>query len=116
NCAGLYGDLLDSKVFGSADFAIRPVKGQFLVFDKAAAKLVRSIILPVPTERTKGIMLAPTIFGNVLIGPTAEDQIDRDRTAVDSKTLRMLKARASEIIPALKDVPITAVYAGLRPA
>ncbi len=116
NCAGLYADLLDSKLFGSADFTIRPVKGQFLVFDKTAAKLIHSIILPVPTERTKGIMLAPTIFGNVLIGPTAEHQQDRDRAAVDSKTLRMLRARASEIVPALKDVPITAVYAGLRPA
>jgi len=108
--------LLDAKVFGSADFAIRPVKGQFLVFDKAAAKLVHSIILPVPTDRTKGIMLAPTIFGNVLIGPTAEDQKDRDRAAVDSKTLKILRARASEIVPALKYVPITAVYAGIRPA
>ena len=116
NCAGLYGDVLDSKLFGSADFTIRPVKGQFLVFDKAAAKLIHSIILPVPTERTKGIMLAPTIFGNVLIGPTAEDQEHRDRAAVDSKTLTMLRTRALEVVSALKDVPITAVYAGLRPA
>jgi glycerol-3-phosphate dehydrogenase len=108
--------LVDWKVHGGADFTIRPVKGQFLVFDKAAARLVGSIILPVPTERTKGIMLAPTIFGNVLIGPTAEEQKDRQRAAVDSGTLKMLRARASEIVPALQDVPITAVYAGLRPA
>ncbi len=116
NCAGLYGDSLDSKLLGNAGFTIRPRKGQFVVFDKTAAKLVRSIILPVPTDRTKGIMLAPTIFGNVLIGPTAEDQEDRERATVDGKSLRMLRARASEIIPALRDVPITAVYAGIRPA
>jgi glycerol-3-phosphate dehydrogenase len=116
NCAGLYGDLLERQLLGVSDFAIRPVKGQFVVFDKPAAKLIRSIILPVATERSKGIVLARTIFGNVLIGPTAEEQDDRDRAPVDRKTLSMLIQRASEIVPALKDVAVTAVYAGLRPA
>jgi glycerol-3-phosphate dehydrogenase len=116
NCAGLYGDILESELLGSAEFTIHPVKGQFVVFDKLAANLIGSIIFPVPTERTKGIILTRTIFGNVLIGPTAEEQEDRERATVDGKSLRMLRARASEIIPALKDIPVTAVYAGLRPA
>lgn len=116
NCAGLYGDVVEARLFGSTEFTIRPVKGQFVVFDKVAARLVRSIILPVPSERTKGILLARTIFGNVLVGPTAEDQEDRERATTDRKTLSMLLQRAAEILPALKDVPVTAVYAGLRPA
>jgi L-2-hydroxyglutarate oxidase LhgO len=45
-----------------------------VVFDKAASALLRTIILPVPNERTKGVVLARTIFGNVLVGPTAEEQ------------------------------------------
>ncbi|HHI82382.1 MAG TPA: FAD-dependent oxidoreductase, partial [Rhizobiales bacterium] len=49
NCAGLYGDLVDKAVLGSAAFHITPRKGQFVVFDKAAAGLVNSVILPVPT-------------------------------------------------------------------
>lgn len=116
NCAGLYGDIVDMRLLGAAEFTIHPRKGQFVVFDKTASKLIRSIILPVPTERTKGIVLTQTIFGNVLVGPTAEEQEDRDRAAVDSKTLAALVQRASAIVPALKDIPVTAVYAGLRPA
>ena len=54
-------------------FTIKPRKGQFVVFDKPAAQLVRAIILPVPTERTKGVVLFRTIFGNLAIGPTAEE-------------------------------------------
>ena len=68
-----------SSLLGSTDFEIRPRKGQFVVFDKPAAALLRTIILPVPTERTKGVVLARTIFGNLLVGPTAEEQEDRDR-------------------------------------
>ncbi len=116
NCAGLYGDRLDARVLGAASFQIRPRKGQFVVFDKAAAKLFATIILPVPSERTKGVVLTRTAFGNVLVGPTAEEQDDRERATVEENALRALIARAAEMIPALARVDVTAVYAGLRPA
>lgn len=116
NCAGLFGDRLEELLLGETDFTIKPRKGQFVVFDKPAAALLRSIILPVPDERTKGIVLAPTIFGNVLVGPTAEEQDDRERAAVDRDTLEALRARAVELVPALEAVSVNAVYAGLRPA
>jgi len=116
NCAGLYGDTLDETVLGEAEFKIKTRKGQFVVFDKAAAKLINSILLPVPTEHTKGIVVTRTIFGNVLVGPTAEDQESRSDASTDENALSSLLASASEIIPALSSVPVTAVYAGLRPA
>lgn len=116
NCAGLYGDILEQRLLGNSGFTIHPRKGQFVVFDKAASRLVRSILLPVPSERTKGIVVTRTVFGNVLVGPTAEEQDGRERAAVDSKTLAGLIQRASEILPALRGMPVTAVYAGLRPA
>jgi len=116
NCAGLHGDRVDEALLGRSDFEIRPRKGQFVVFDKTAATLLRTIILPVPSERTKGVVLAPTIFGNVLVGPTAEDQDDRARADTSTKTLRALLDRAAEILPALAAIPVTATYAGLRPA
>lgn len=116
NCAGLRGDLLDERMLGASDFSIIPRKGQFLVFDKSAAALLHAILLPVPNERTKGIVIARTVFGNLLVGPTAEDQTDRERAGVDRATLTMLREKAVELIPDLKDVPVTAAYAGLRPA
>lgn len=116
NCAGLYGDLIDEHLLGRSTFTIRPRKGQFVVFDKAAAPLLRSIILPVPSERTKGIVLTRTVFGNVLVGPTAEEQDERERAAVTHDTLDTLIRSAVEMVPALADMPVTATYAGLRPA
>ena len=116
NCAGLYGDRIEAALLGAATFQIRPRKGQFVVLDKAAARLLTAIILPVPGERTKGVLLARTVFGNVLVGPTAEDQTDRERAAVSGAELRTLLDRAATLLPALRDIPVTAAYAGLRPA
>lgn len=116
NAAGLFGDTIEAAFLGNASFTIKPRKGQFVVFDKAAAPLLNSIILPVPNERTKGLVLTRTIFGNVLVGPTAEEQEDRTRPTVTTPELEMLVAKAIEILPALDGMPVTATYAGLRPA
>lgn len=116
NCAGLFGDLLEERLLGDAAMQIRPRKGQFVVFDKPAAALLRTTVLPVPGERTKGVVLVRTIFGNLLVGPTAEEQDDRERATVEHGTLRSLIERAVAMLPALADVPVTATYAGLRPA
>nr|WP_321455473.1 NAD(P)/FAD-dependent oxidoreductase [uncultured Cohaesibacter sp.] len=116
NAAGLFGDVVDDRLGLGADFTIKPRKGQFIVLDKAASKYVPRIILPVPTERTKGIVVCPTAFGNVLVGPTAEEQDDRYRATVEEDTLRTLLKHGADIVPALAGIPVTAVYAGLRPA
>lgn len=116
NCAGNHGDEIDRALLGHCAFEIRPRKGQFVVFDKAAYDLVSAIILPVPNERTKGVVVTRTVFGNLLVGPTAEEQQDRDRADVDHHELEGLIRRGVEILPALAGMPVTACYAGLRPA
>jgi glycerol-3-phosphate dehydrogenase len=115
NAAGLYGDHVEALA-RECDFKIKPRKGQFVVFDKPASKLLRAIVLPVPTERTKGVVLFPTIFGNLAIGPTAEETDERENATNDTVALDKLKATAIEMLPALKSVDVTAIYAGLRPA
>ena len=116
NAAGLYGDRVNAMLLGEAGFAIRPRKGQFVVFDKPAALLVRHILLPVPTETTKGVVVCRTAYGNLLVGPTAEEQEARDRADLSEDALRALRRRGAEILPALAGEEVTAIYAGLRPA
>src|SRR5262245_27597802 len=115
NAAGNYGDLVEA-IARPSPFRIRPRKGQFVVFDKPGARLIRSSILPVPTERTKGVMVCRTAFGNVIVGPTAEDQDDRADTSVDGVQLAALIDKGRRILPALTGETVTATYAGLRPA
>ena len=115
NAAGNFGDIVEA-INRPAPFKITPRKGQFVVFDKPASRLLKAIILPVPTERTKGIVICRTVFGNVLVGPTAEDQEERAQAEVDQAALKNLVARGSEMLPGLANVDVTAIYAGLRPA
>jgi len=116
NAAGLFGDRLDEVLLGERRFTIRPRKGQFVVFDKTAARLAQRILLPVPSKTTKGIVVCRTAFGNLLVGPTAEEQEDRVTAELVPGTLAALKRRGAEILPALAAEPVTAIYAGLRPA
>jgi glycerol-3-phosphate dehydrogenase len=115
NCAGLQGDIVEA-IARPSPFAIRPRKGQFVVLDKTAHRLLRSIILPVPNERTKGVVLARTAFGNLLAGPTAEEQQDRDNATIEEPALEALLEQGRRMVPALAAEPVTAAYAGLRPA
>ena len=61
-------DAID-RMFGGDGFTINPRRGELIVFDKLRAAAVGSILLPVPTARTKGVLVAPTVYGNVLLGP-----------------------------------------------
>jgi glycerol-3-phosphate dehydrogenase len=115
NAAGLGSDEVD-RMFGGAGFTIRPRKGELIVYDKLARPLVRSIVLPVPTARTKGVLVAPTVFGNVLVGPTAEDVPDRRDVSTTAAGLSSLVAAAEQIVPGLAGEEVTATYAGLRAA
>ena len=116
NCGGLYGDLAEIRCLGDASFHVHPRKGHFVVFDKQSASLISSVILPVPTEHTKGVLVTLTIYGNVLAGPTSEDQTERDSAPVDETILKDLVAHAVRIVPKLAHVGVNASYAGLRPA
>ncbi len=116
NCAGLYGDIVDQRLLGQSGFTIRPRKGQFVVFDKPASKLLKAIVLPVPGATTKGVVIFRTIFGNLAVGPTAEEQQSRRDSATDRATLLDLRAKGIGMLPGLAGYEVTAVYAGLRPA
>lgn len=116
NAAGLWGDEVDRRVTGESWFTIKPRKGQFVVYDKTAAALAGHILLPVPNKVTKGIVVCRTAFGNLIVGPTAEEQEDREHASVERSTLEALMKRGAEILPALAGHEVTAVYAGLRPA
>ena len=115
NAAGLYSDIVDA-IKGTKDFKIIPRKGQFVIFDETAYNLINSIILPVPTKRTKGVVITKTAFGNILVGPTAEDQESRTNSDTVKETLEELKDKAFHMLPALKNHKVTATFAGLRPA
>lgn len=115
NAAGLYADSID-RCFGHDAFTVTPRRGELIVFDKFARPLVNHIVLPVPTRVSKGVLVSPTVFGNVVLGPTAEDIADKSATGSTRAGLASLCEKGRRILPALLDEEVTAVYVGLRAA
>lgn len=115
NAAGLGSDLID-RMFGYERFTITPRRGELIVFDKLARPLVNRIVLPVPTARGKGVLISPTIYGNVMLGPTAEDLTDRSDTGTSEQGFAYLLEKGERLMPELLQEEVTATYAGLRAA
>ncbi|UQX86987.1 NAD(P)/FAD-dependent oxidoreductase [Jatrophihabitans telluris] len=115
NAAGLGADHIDAQ-FGYDRFTVTPRRGELLVFDKLARPLVNKIVLPVPSKLGKGVLVSPTIYGNVMLGPTAEDLTDRTATATSEAGLAFLLSKGERLMPRLLREEVTASYAGLRAA
>ena len=86
------------------------------MFDKLARPLLNRTVLPVPTSHTKGVLVAPTVFGNVMLGPTADDIDDKTATGSTRAGIDGLLEKGRRILPALIEEEVTSVYAGLRAA
>src|SRR5215211_7037781 len=115
NAAGLRSDEIDA-IFGHSDFRVIPRRGELIVFDKLARGLVNHVLLPVPTEKTKGVLVSPTVYGNVLLGPTAEDIDDKTDRSTTAAGLEALMEAGSRVVPRLRQHEVTATYVGLRAA
>ena len=115
NAAGLHSDEVH-RMAGHEGFTVTPRRGELIVFDKLSRPLINHILLPVPTATTKGVLVAPTVFGNVMLGPTAVDIEDKTDTRTTPDGLAGLRVQGERIMPELLSYEATAAYAGLRAA
>ncbi len=114
NAAGLHADEV-ARMAGDDSLEIRPRRGQYHVLDKTAHDLVGRVIFPVPSKVSKGIVVTPTVDGNILIGPNAEDISSKEDTTTTRSGLEDVVSGAIRLVPAVRDAlpPITQ-YSGLR--
>jgi glycerol-3-phosphate dehydrogenase len=115
NCAGLHADAV-ARMVGDDGFEIYPRKGEFFVFDPPDGRPLERILLPVPTKRTKGVLVFPTVDGRIVAGPTAHDQVDKRDWSVRDEARDEVLPKARAMLPALEGAEPVAAYAGLRPA
>jgi glycerol-3-phosphate dehydrogenase len=113
NAAGLGGDVID-RMLGHDRFTIVPRRGELFVFDKLTRPMANTIVLPVPTEKGKGVLISPTIYGNVMLGPTSENLVDRTDTSTSEEGFAFLLTKGAALMPSLIHEEVTASYAGLR--
>ena len=111
NAAGLWSDEI-ARLAGDTSFTIRPRKGQFVVVE--GDHEVARIILPVPNKVSKGILVTPTVFGGLLLGPTAEDVDEKSDLATTTEGLRVVREGARKTVPGVAEAESVRQFAGLR--
>ena len=114
NSAGLYCDEI-AEMVGKADYKVVARKGQFYILDKNTSCQVNHIVLPIPTKVTKGKLMCPTIHGNMLVGPTAEDQPSKVDKSTSSDGLASIAKDVRNLIPNVNIRETITQYSGLRP-
>ena len=111
NAAGLGGGFLNNLV-SEVKYEINPVKGEYCLFDKVAGTLCEKTLFQVPSELSKGVLVTPTVDGNLLVGPNAKSSksIETSREGIDEILDKSKKT--------MKDIPVDRVlntFSGLRP-
>ena len=93
---------------------IRPRKGQYCILDKVKPGFVTRTIGPLPSKMGKGIVVSPTIHGNLLIGPTALDMDDKEDLSVTQDGINTLIAATQNLVKGIPYHTVITQYAGLR--
>lgn len=112
NAAGLYSDKI-SKMLGLDYFSILPRKGEYILFDKNVLHL-NKVLFPMPTKVSKGILVCPTIHGNIFIGPNAQNLTDVEDISTTEAGLKEILDGGRELIPNLPLRASIRNFAGLR--
>lgn len=114
NAAALYCDEIAGMV-GKAGYKVVARRGQFYILDKNTSCKVNHIVLPIPTKITKGKLMCPTIHGNMLVGPTAEDLDNKTDKSVTADGLESIVKDVQRLIPNVDIRDTITQYSGLRP-
>ena len=113
NAAGVYADTLHNMV-SAKKIHITPRRGDYCLLDKTAGNLVSKTIFALPGKFGKGILVAPTVHGNLILGPTAIDIEDKEGTNTTREGLDQVIAKCGMNV---KNIPMRSVitsFAGLR--
>ena len=113
NCAGGGSDKV-AAMAGDGFFTIIPRAGEYMVLDKAEGSRVGHTIFQVPSEEGKGILVSPTVDGNLLVGPTAIRVESPESTETTPEGLAMVTRLAAKSVPSVNFRQVITSFSGVR--
>lgn len=113
NAAGVYADLFHNMV-SEKKINITPRRGDYCLLDKSAGGFVTHTIFQLPSKLGKGVLVTPTVHGNVLVGPTAIDVEDKEGTNTTAEGIDELIQKAGTTVKNLPMRQVITSFAGLR--
>lgn len=113
NVAGVYADEIHNMV-SDEKMKLTPRRGEYFLCDKKVGNVASHTLFQLPTALGKGVLVTPTVHGNLLIGPTATDIDDKEGTDTSAEGLELIKERAARSLRALPLRQVITSFAGLR--
>ncbi len=113
NAAGVYADRIHNMA-SARKIHITPRRGEYCLLDKSAGAHVTRTIFTLPDKNGKGVLVTPTVHGNLLIGPTAVDIEDKEGTNTTREGLEQVIAKAGRSVKNLPVRQVITSFAGLR--
>ncbi len=117
NAAGVYADDIYSMVVPTQqNIRITAKRGEYYVLDEMKEPVVSRVIFPVPGPKGKGILVVPTLHGNILLGPNSEQIPDKDGINTTAEALKLVKNGVSKTVENIPFDKVIRTFAGLRPS
>lgn len=114
NAAGCEADRIAAMV-SDTSFSIHPRRGEYCLLDSGKGALVNRVLFQTPSKFGKGILALPTVDGNLLVGPTAEDVDDETRTETTSEGMAKAFRGAQRSVPCISPRDTITAFSGMRP-
>lgn len=115
NAAGLYADKV-YEMAGGTGMTITPLRGEYFLFDKTMGDIVSTVVFQCPTKAGKGVVVAPTVHGNLYAGPDSKQAGERDDTSTHKDELDYVREMAVKSVPTIDFSQNIRNFAGLRAA
>ena len=113
NAAGIFSDRI-AKMVGDDSFEIKPRRGEYILLDKECGSLVNTTVFRTPSKMGKGILVSPTVDGNLLLGPTSEDIEDKTDKKTTAEGFSKIIKEANENVEKLPMNKTITSFCGLR--
>ena len=113
NCAGVYSDEI-AQMVGDNSFSVNPRRGEYMLLDREVGGHITHTIFRCPSKMGKGVLVSPTVDGNLLVGPTAEDIKDKEDTTTTAAGLAKVRALSAEQVKNIDFSKVITSFTGLR--
>lgn len=113
NCAGVFSDEISNMV-AKPYFKITPRKGHYYILDKDMGDVISHVIFQCPSDKGKGVLVAPTVHGNIIVGPDSELIDNKLDLGTEAERLAFIRERATITSEKIDFGKSIRVFAGLR--
>lgn len=112
NAAGVSCDDIHNMAAPAA-FKVIPSAGEYYLLDKSEGKRARHVIFQCPNKDGKGVLVAPTVHGNLIVGPNADER-DKDDTSTKTRCLDFVREKAVKSVPSINFRENIRNFTGIR--